>query len=137
MDWRDSVAFWQLCVQGRSIESGQNLQISVTPWVLIPGQFKSTAATTLARPRLTTIGMLQVVRMHGDSVLEWEPAQDRHIEVPPWPAAVHVRCEGAATALLLVAASPGQDQLGPDAERAAVLRQKHREVESFVLYSRL
>ena len=38
--------------------------------------------------------------MQGDSVIEWESAEDRQIEVQPGTAAaVHVRCEGAATAL--------------------------------------
>ena len=37
--------------------------------------------------------------MHGDSVIEWEPAGDRHVAVPAAPDGVGILCQGVATVL--------------------------------------
>lgn len=75
--------------------------------------------------------------MQGDSVIEWESAEDRQIEVPPGPAAaVHVRCEGAATALTVEEArSDRQEEIELVAERSALLKERHSEVGFYVVYS--
>lgn len=69
---------------------------------------------------------VQVVRMHGDIVLEWEMAEDRHVAVPAASRGVEILCEGPATALELpVAAAEVQELV---AQRVFAFQEKDAQV---------
>ena len=64
--------------------------------------------------------------MHGDVVLEWEAAEDRHVAMPAASGGVEILCEGPATALELPAASAEVQELV--AQRLSALQEKDAQV---------